>query len=201
MKQFLFLPMLIFVLFINSCSSTSVTSTWKAQDFTAPKYNKIMVVGIFRGADVQLQQQMEAHLVGDLNAQGLKAYSSFQEYGPKALQNMNEDAINKKLAAEGVDAVVTITLLDKERERYYTPGRVVYTPYATYHNYFHGYYRSIYTRIETPGYYQTLTKYFWESEGTFDKHIHDLDVVDKQKRDESIDRFEQACIFYSNTVI
>jgi hypothetical protein len=32
-----------------------------------------------------------------------------------------------------------------------------------------------------------------ESEGTFDKHIHDLDVVDKQKRDESIDRFEQAC--------
>ena len=59
--------------------------------------------------------------------------------------------------------MLTIVLLDKTRERYYTPGQSYYTPYGIYYNRFWGYSRTIYGRIYSPGYYTTDTKYFWES--------------------------------------
>lgn len=152
----------LFLLCFSSCTSTYITSRWKSPDAALRKYNKIMVVGIIREADRTLREKMEDHLVNDLKEQGLPAFSAYQEYGPKALQTLTEEQVSEKLGKEGVDAVLTIVLLDKQRERYYVPGRIVYSPYSIYHNRFWGYYRSIYTRIEMPGYYETSTRYFWE---------------------------------------
>ena len=76
---------------------------------------------------------------------------------------MNETAVLEKLANSGVDAVVTVVLLDKNKEQYYVPGKVYYSPYSIYQRNFYGYYTTIYNRVYTPGYYQVDTKYFWES--------------------------------------
>lgn len=151
-----------FLLF-SSCATTYITSSWKAPDTSVKKYNKIMVVGIIREADRTVRERMESHLVGDLKDLGYNAYSSYQVYGPKAFENLTEEKTNEQLAKEGVDGVLTIVLLDKQKERYYVPGRVMYSPYVFYHNHFWGYYHSIYTRIDSPGYYEETTKYFWES--------------------------------------
>jgi hypothetical protein len=132
-----------------------------------------MVVGIIRDADRNMRSVMETHIVNDLKDRGFPAFSAYEEYGPKALQGMNEEAVKEKLANEGVDAVITVVLLDKQRERYYVPGHVFYSPYITYQNRFWGYYRSINTRIETPGYYQQTAKYFWES-NFYDLHTKKL---------------------------
>lgn len=148
---------------LSSCSTTQITSAWKAPDATAKKYNKLMVVGIIREVDRNLREQMENHLVDDLKALGYNAFSAYKEYGPKTFQDMTEQQVTDKLSKEGVDAVMTVVFLDKKQERYYVPGRVVYSPYIIYHNRFYGYYRSVYNRIETAGYYEVSTKYFWES--------------------------------------
>lgn len=163
MKKIKWLGILAAILFVHSCSTTNITSTWKAPDVTVRKYNKMMVLGIIREADRTLRERMENHLVGDLKNLGYNAFSAFQEYGPKAFDGMSEEEANKKLANDGIDAVITVVLLDKQKERYYVPGRMVYTPYFTYYDRFWGYYRSINTRILAPDYYEVTTKYFWES--------------------------------------
>ena len=145
---------------IYSCATSKITSTWKAPDAVAKYYEKLMVVGIIREADRNLRIKMENHLVDDLKALGYNALSSYQVYGPKAFDSLNEVQINQRLAKEGIDGVITIVLLDKEKEEDYAAGIVINSPYLTYRDRFEGYYRNVYSRIGTPGYYTVTTKYY-----------------------------------------
>lgn len=145
------------------CGTSRITTSWKAENTIPKKYNKIMVLGLIREADRTTQVNMENHLVGDLKDLGYNAVSSFQEYGPKAFDNMDEEAAVDQLKNSGVDAVLTVVLLDKEKERKYYPGNISYSPYGYYYNRFWGYRTTLYRRIYEPGYYVTNTKYFWES--------------------------------------
>jgi hypothetical protein len=122
-----------------------------------------MVVGMLPETQRNLRQDMENHLVADLRDHGYNAVSSLTEIGPKFFENMTEQEVLDKIKDYGVDAVITIVLLDKQRERYYVPGRVYYSPYIIYQRHFYGYYTTIYHRIYTPGYYIANTRYFWES--------------------------------------
>ena len=162
MKTNIFLRFII-MLFMVSCSSSRITNSWKSDSIPEKKFNKIIVVSIIAGSDWAIRDKMETHLVGDLSDKGYTAISAIKEYGPKYFENMNETAVLEKLANSGVDAVVTVVLLDKNKEQYYVPGKVYYSPYSIYQRNFYGYYTTIYNRVYTPGYYQVDTKYFWES--------------------------------------
>ena len=151
------------ILLLTGCTTTKITSSWKAQNVEAKQYKKIMVLGLILDTDRSLQEKMEAHLVGDLKDKGHNAVSSLSEYGPKAFTGMKETEAINKLKESGVDAVITIVLLDKEKERNYVPGRLYYSPYGIYYNRFWGYYGTLNYRIYEQGYYITDTKYFWES--------------------------------------
>lgn len=154
---------LVSLLAIAGCTSSKITTSWKAQEAVPQKYNKILVLGLIRETDRTIQENMENHLVGDLQALGYTAVSSLKEYGPKAFDNMDEPTAVAKLKNSGVDAVITIVLLDKQKESKYVPGNVYYSPYSYYSNRFWGYRTTLYQRIYEPGYYVTDTKYFWES--------------------------------------
>ena len=153
----------ILLLVATGCTTSKITSSWKAENADSQKYNKIMVLGLIREADRTIQENMENHLVGDLKELGYSSVSSLQEYGPKAFDKMDEEAALSKLKYSGVDAIITIVLLDKEKERRYVPGYMNYSPYGYYYNRFWGYRMALYQRIYEPGYYVTDTKYFWES--------------------------------------
>ncbi|HET9431683.1 MAG TPA: hypothetical protein VFO70_10940 [Chitinophagaceae bacterium] len=143
--------------------STSITSTWKAENIQIQEFRKVVVLGLIHEADRTLREKMETHLVNDLKALGYDAVCSCEEFNPKAFENMNEEQALAKLRNAGAEAALTIVLLDKTRERYYVPGRITYSPYAIYHNRFWGYYRTMYDRIYTPGYYMVETNFFWET--------------------------------------
>ena len=154
----------IITLFVISCSSSvKITNSWKSDNLPQKSYNKIIVVGMLPDKERDLRENMENHMVGDLKSHGYNAVSSFRELGPKAFENMNEQEVLDKIKDYGVDAVITIVLLDKQRERYYVPSRIYYSPYTIYQRHFFGYYTTIYGRIYTPGYDIRNTKYFWES--------------------------------------
>ena len=146
-----------------ACSSSRITYSWKSENIPTKNYNKIMVVAIIKNNDLGLREKMENHLVGDLSEHGYAALSSLKEYGPKSFENLREEDVINKLRSSGIDAVITIVLLDKKREQYYVPGRVFYSPYTIYQRRFWGYYSTINDRIYSPGYYQVDTRYFWES--------------------------------------
>jgi len=159
--------------FLFSCSSTvRITNSWKSANITSKSYNKILVVGLLPERERSVRQSMENHLVSDLRDRGYNAVSAFQELGPKEFEDMSEQEMLGKLKDYGVDAVISIVLLDKQRERYYVPSRVYYSPYIIYQRHFWGYYSTIYRRIYTPGYYVNNTKYFWES------NFYDMDSRD-----------------------
>lgn len=160
-KQIWMMLPLLFLL--TGCTSTKITSSWKAQNIEAKPYRKILVLGLIRDTDRSLQEKMEAHMIGDLREKGYNAVGSFTEYGPKAFSNMTEKEAILKLKESSVDAVITIVLLDKQKERSYIPGRLYYSPYGMYYNRFWGYYGTLNNRIYEQGYYVTDTRYFWES--------------------------------------
>jgi hypothetical protein len=154
---------LIILLVIAGCTTSRITSTWKDKNVFPQKYNKIMILGLIREEDRSMQIDMENHMVGDLKDLGYNAISSFAEFGPKAFDKMTEAEALNKLKNSGVDAVITIVLLNKKQESRYVAGSMNYTPYGPQHRRLWGYRTTLFDRIYQPGYYVTDTKYFWES--------------------------------------
>jgi hypothetical protein len=163
MKPLLKIIVVLLFLFWGCGPSSYITSSWKAENVHPKKYNKIVVLGLIREADRSIREKMEQHMVADLKELGYNAVCSCDEYNPKAFEGMTEQQAIAKLREAGVDAVLTVSLLDKAREKNYVPGNVYYSPYYVYHHRFYGYYRTIYDRIYMEGYYVINTRYFWES--------------------------------------
>lgn len=163
MKYFKLLSVLAVLLIITACSTSYITTSWKAENIPAKSYKKIMVLGLIGDRDRSIREIMEEHLAGDLKDLGYNAVTSVSEYGPKAFEDMKEQDAIKQLSDKGIDAVLTVVMLDKTKEKYYVPGRIQYSPYAIYHDRFWGYYRTMHDRVYSPGYYEVNTKYFWES--------------------------------------
>ena len=156
-------PLIISLLFVAACNTSKITSSWKAEDVEPKQYKKILVLGLINDPDQTIRISMEANLVSNLKDLGYTAVCSCDEYEPKAFENMNEKEALAKLNKGGIDAVLTIVLLNKTKEKYYVPARVDYSPYAVYRDRFWGYYTTMHDRVYSKGYYVTDTKYFWES--------------------------------------
>ena len=124
------------------CSTSHIISTWKAENARAGVYQTIMVVGLFNDSTRIYREKMEEHMVGDLKDLGYKAISSYQLFGPRAFDNMTEEAVIAKLKDKGVDAVITAVLLSKEKESRYIPSHVYRTPFAVNQRRFYGYYNT-----------------------------------------------------------
>jgi hypothetical protein len=168
MKQLKYLIFLIpFVL--TTCTTSRITSSWKADEMQAKKYDKILVLGLIRESDRSIREKMEQHILGDIRNLGYNAICACDEYGPKAFENMTEKEALDRLTNSGIDAVLTVVLLDKTKERYYVPAQINYSPYVIYRNRFWKYYTTMHDRIYSKGYYEVSTKYFWES------NLYDMD--------------------------
>lgn len=120
-----------------------------------------MVLALLPDADRELQKQLEARMVSELSAKGFTAMSAFQIFGPKYFPTNEMEALNR-LNNSGADAVLTIVLLDKDKQKDYTPGYVRVRPVGYYRTWY-GYYRTVYSRVYSPGYYRTSTTFIWES--------------------------------------
>ncbi len=160
MKKIFLVPLMMVII---SCNTSRITSSWKAPNAEARSYNKILVLALINEPDRTTREKMEEQLVEDLKELGYNAICSCDEFGPKAFEDMNEKQALDKLENSSIDAILTIVLLDKTKERYYVPGHIYYSPYVIYHSRFWGYYRTMHDRIYVPGYYSVNTRYFWES--------------------------------------
>ncbi len=156
------------LIFLFACADVKLTHSWRQETVLEKSFNKILVVGLFTNKDRGLREQMEAHLKDDLQDIGINAVSAFKLFGPTRFIQTSEDSLLTKIEGDGIDAVLSIVLLDRKKEKYYVPGRVYFSPFYSYHSRFGSYWGMMYNRIYTPGYYQTTTKYFWES------NIYDL---------------------------
>lgn len=155
--------LLVGTLVTIGCSTSRITNSWKEKDAVAKPYKKVLVLGLSGDPDRTYREKMEEHMVGDLADLGYNAVSSIKQYGPKTFEGVEEKEAVRQLHDQGFDAVITIVLLNTEKERYYTPARVQNTPYWSAHSRLWNYYSTINGRVYSTGYYSESTKYFWES--------------------------------------
>ena len=191
------LPLVLAGVF-TSCNSTRITSRWKSPDEPPAVASRILVMAIVRSEDRSTRETMERHLADDLKTKGFQAITSWDVYGPKAFDSMPEDEALASLRNNGYDAVLTIVLLNKDRERSYYPGNFYFSPFIYYYNNFWGYQAMMMNRIYQPGYYMTSTRYFWES-NLYDMHTQKL-VYSVQTRSFDPSSSESMAHAYGNII-
>lgn len=149
----------VFLVIMGCSSSEVIISSWKAENVQPKRYTKIVVLAIIKEAP-RIREKMEEHFVGDLRDIGYNAATSISAFGSSTFIPVREDSVFNYIKNTGADAVVTIVLLDKTKEQRYITARMKYGPVT---DQFENYYSSMQNRVSNTGYFETDTKYFWES--------------------------------------
>ena len=160
MKKLFFISLLAFLI---SCQPSKITQSWTAKDAGPKKYKKVLVLGVLTDNDNDLQVKMEDHLAGDLKELGYNALAANKLFPPGTFQKGDTLRAKTAIESKGFDAVLTVVLLDKKKERYYVPGKIADNNRYSQHGWFDRYYNTVAERIYTPGYYGEETKYIWEN--------------------------------------
>lgn len=162
MKMTKILPLLILTAALFSCKATKISSSWKANEHVTKPYHNVMVWSILPESDSILRKQIETHLVNDLVKKGYHAISSLDVYKDKAYQKLSPKDIIAEFKSTGVDAVLSIVLLNREKEEKYYPGGYFTQPVNNYGN-LDRYSSNVFERVLTPGYYVHTVNYYLES--------------------------------------
>lgn len=107
----------VFILLLaNSCISFSQLSVWKEQSKPRVRLNKILVVSIVNDSLLEVRKNVETCFVKMLSNHGHHSVSAMETFGYKGLSNMEKEQTYVLLCNQGIDAVLTIALLDDSKE-------------------------------------------------------------------------------------
>lgn len=154
MKNLFLLLIMPGMLFLSSCSSVSVIGSWSDPEARAIQSDKVMVIGIT--PKINVRQNVENQMTDKLTENGVNVTGSLTVFPPTL---KDADAVEKWLVADGYQMVITLGLLDSEKETRYVPG-TVYAPGPYYG--FRGYYGGVYGAVYSPGYYETSQVFYIE---------------------------------------
>ncbi|CAL1518406.1 hypothetical protein [Chitinophaga sp. MM2321] len=153
-------------LLLIACGTTvHLTGTWTDPGVAPSGYHDIVVMGLT--SNVNARNVVESKLVDALTKHKVTAANSLDLFPPN-FDPKNEsarDVVSRKIKAAGYQAVLTVSLVDKQSDTRYVPGTVRYAPYPAFGWYgnFWGYYGYMYGSLYSPGYYTTDKTYFLES--------------------------------------
>jgi hypothetical protein len=91
-----------------------------------------MVVGIIKSKDDSLRMLIEDRFAKAFENQNYHVVPASAEFGAKGLAGLGETDTYIKLCNKGIDAVITITLIDGTKEVYNTPGYMNQYPASYY---------------------------------------------------------------------
>jgi Domain of unknown function (DUF4136) len=125
------LPFALAWLLATGCGSSSVVQQWSSPDYVAPRFERIMVIGITRQAS--MRRAFEDEFVAKLNAMGVDAVPSYRfiaEDGP-----VEEARLHEAVKQAGADATITTRLVQVDRQTQTSPGAYRPAPYGVYRGY------------------------------------------------------------------
>ena len=169
---------LILIAFILvSCStSTSITGSWKSDDFTPnDQHGKVFIAALTPATNVQ--NSIENSLAAAARERGIEAATSHQVFTKKFTKDNqpSKEEILKIVKEQNATAIFTVTLKDQESETRYVPGTTsYYTPMNYgYYGRFNNYYNTVYPMTYDPGYYTEDKIYYLES-NLYDTNTEEL---------------------------
>ncbi len=174
MKKIISFAIPLLMLTLAGCSSAKITSRWNEPQQTPAHFNKVLVVSLFDDNNRVLRQQMEDQLVQELKQDGINAVSALNLYGPKSFQKMTGEQAMREVKSQDFDGVITIGLVDKNKERTYIANPDYYRPYGGWFYRPWGYvYRPYYMPGFRSGHYETSVNYVFET-NMYDIHSKQL---------------------------
>jgi hypothetical protein len=159
MKRLLSIAVLAVSLLACETPRTVVTGSWKA-----PKQNKsyhsIVVAALNNHAVTR--STIENEMASALSSSGIKAVKGIDEFPPNLnSSDTSRQALMNKLRGSGTDAILTVSIVNKETDTRYVPGT------------FWGYYSYWHPFMYDPGYYTTDRQYYLET-NLYDAATEDL---------------------------
>lgn len=97
---------------LPACRSGHITEAWTNDNQVTTRYHKIMVAAVIREENDSLRNQVEREMVDRLHALGYNAVSATSEFGPYGLEKLSQEATYLSLCDNGIDAVLTVALVD-----------------------------------------------------------------------------------------
>jgi len=158
---------LIACLMISACStSTRITGSWKdpAVDASTGESKSVLITALTR--NIEVRTKLENALAAKAAERNIEAVQSSEVFTPDFFQVLPErEELIAQIKQTGVDAILTVSLIDTESETRYVRGNSRYAPMPVY-NWYGGFYSYInywHPIMYEPGYYVTDKTYFLET--------------------------------------
>jgi hypothetical protein len=137
-----------------ACTSTKIVSSWRQPDkkVNIEKLRKVLVVA-FLNNELN-RHKAEDQMAAYLKDKGIASYN----YLKSDFNKNNDNALQRKIKADGFDGAITMRLVDMEKDSIYYP-RVSNSYYANYYHSFNGYFYRNFELFATPGLYATTKIY------------------------------------------
>jgi hypothetical protein len=158
LNHWIWLP--VFVALLTSCSSSHIILAYKNPNIREHTYSKIVVVGILKNNNDSLRARVEKMFADDLRKIGYNAVAASDEFASENFAMTSQAETYRELCLKGVDAVITVALVDPSREKIIRPSRV----YGYPNNYYYErvwHYPEILADLSAPAIRPT-PHYFWE---------------------------------------
>jgi hypothetical protein len=135
---------------LAACATTEIKTVWIDGSYKGGPLLKILVMGLAK--DQTIKRLYEDEFVNQLKAHGVQAVPSYSVIPQEKMGD--ENYISEKGKELGIDAALVTRLVDRKTIQTYYPPETFYTP-APYYRGWHGYYRSSYDYMVSPGYIAT----------------------------------------------
>lgn len=119
-----------------------------------------MVVGVIKSKDDSLRLHMENRFVNAISELNYYAVPAMSEFGPGGLIEGEQGDTYLKLCYNGIDAVMTIALIDGTKEKYAKVGNMYDHPAYYYYNRIWNY-KNIQANLDNDAVRENK-QYFWE---------------------------------------
>lgn len=136
---------LIFVFFLQACSSTKVIDAWKGEQVNIDKFKEKNILVIARTENDHARIAFEEAITLQLKAKGIKATESFKKapkiYPNKEISEERVALIKSLLASEGYNGIVLTVIKDKQQTiETSSSGVYIGASYGGYPGYYGGFY-------------------------------------------------------------
>jgi hypothetical protein len=158
-------------------SSTKITGSWVNPDAKGHNENNKTVFIASLSRNMEVRTKLEAALANEAAKHNIKAIKSTDYFTPEFYESKpTKDQLLDQIKKTGADAILTVSLINKESETRYVPGSA--SPYAPmpgfrWYGGFYTYYNYWYPYLYDPGYYVTDKTYFLET-NLYDANTEDL---------------------------
>jgi hypothetical protein len=157
----------ILSIWITACSTTTrITGSWKdpAIEAGTGENKSVMVIALSR--NIEVRTKLENALAAKAAELNIEAVKSSDIFTPDFFHSIPpRDGLFSKIRDTGVDAILTVSLIDQESETRHVRGTTRYAPMPMYSWYggFYSYINYWHPIMYEPGYYVTDKTYFLET--------------------------------------